>query len=177
MGDQIAGLQHGLVLRRGARQQEKSVNRHLPLALRALHHDHRLQRRQRHIHVRRIGGDAVIAGAENGQMAVGALDRGATAARLALVARHIRIAEVSAAGALQQGAAGAGHIAQLRRRAREQRLGQHRVIALHNWMMGEVAVAHERTNLQPSIGQRLHLAQRQMVDVDHLLRAFDVEFH
>ena len=43
--------------------------------------------------------------------------------------------------------------------------------------MGQIGVAYQRTDLQPAVGQLLHLGQRQVIDVDHLLRRLHVELH
>ena len=80
----------------------------------------------------RMRGDALVALPENGVHAVVALERAATAARLAFVARgKIRIVEIGAARALQKISAGRRAIAQLRTRPREQRFAQHRVSPAH----------------------------------------------
>jgi hypothetical protein len=44
-------------------------------------------------------------------------------------------------------------------------------------MMGQVEVANERPDLQPSVLQLFDVAKRQMIDVDHLTWALDVELH
>ena len=44
-------------------------------------------------------------------------------------------------------------------------------------MPGQVGVAHQRADPQPAVGQPLDLGQRQVIDVDHLLRLLDVELH
>ena len=73
----------------------------------------RFQRRHGHVHVGRIGGDAVFAGPENGQPAIRAVDRRTTRAGLALVARHRRIAEIHAARPLQQIPRSRRHVSKL----------------------------------------------------------------
>ncbi|MNO72895.1 hypothetical protein D3C76_638510 [compost metagenome] len=74
---------------------------------------HSFERRQCNAHVRGMGGDAGIAGAENGMDTVQACTRWASAARFALVAGCAGVVEVIATGTLQQVAAGAGHVPQL----------------------------------------------------------------
>jgi len=175
--DQVARLEDGLTLRRVAGHEKEVADRDGPLALGALHVNDRLQRGERHVHVGRVGGDARLAGAEDGQRAVVAFDGRATRARLALVAGHGVVAEVHAAGALQEVAAGGGHVAQLRRGAGEQRLRQHPVAARDGRMVGEVGVANQRADLQAAVGELLHLVERKPVDVDDQLGALDVELH
>jgi hypothetical protein len=123
--DHLARLQHRLQLRRVARQTVKFTDWHHPLASARGNADARVQRRQGDVHVRRIDGDAGGAVAENRVHAVESFARAAARSGHALVA-HVEsdIGEITAAGALHQVAAHAGHIAQLRRCAREQRLAQ-----------------------------------------------------
>ena len=171
MRDQVARLEHRLALRRVAGQKMKVADRNRALALRPLHVDRRFQRRHRHAHVRRVGRDAVFARAQDGERAVAAGDRRAAGAGLALVARHRGVAEVHAARALQQVAGGRRHVAKLRRRAAEDRLRQHRVVSLHGRVVGEIGIANRGADLQPAVGRRFDLVERQAVDVDQPLRA------
>ena len=71
----------------------------------------RRKRRQGHAHVRWMGGHALFTGAEDRMDTVQTVARRAAAAGLALVARHRGVVEVIATGALQQVAAGTGHVA------------------------------------------------------------------
>ena len=90
--------------------------------------DDGLERRQRHAHVGRVGGDAVLAGAEDRVDAVDAADApGSRVPGLALVAGRGGVVEVVAARALQQVAAVGRHVAQLRRGAGQDRPGEQRV--------------------------------------------------
>ncbi len=90
----------------------------------------------RNVHVRRIGRDAGLAALrtfvglpQDRVVPVDALDGRAARPRHPLVARRKRrIHEVVAARPLQQVAARRRHVAQLRRRAREQRLRQQRIV-------------------------------------------------
>src|SRR3981189_1050803 len=67
------------------------------------------------VHVRRVGGDAMLAAAEDSLRAVDARDRAAARARLALVAGHGDVPEIHAAGALKQVSACRRLVAQLGR--------------------------------------------------------------
>ena len=136
--DHVARLQNGFAVGSGAGQQIKFVNWNAALALCSLDLNCRLKRGERNVLVGRIGCDAVLAGAEDGERAVVAVDCGAAGAGFALVAGVGGVAEIDAAGALQQIAAGGGHVAKLRRCAGEQSLREHRVVALH----GGVVCAH-----------------------------------
>ena len=88
--------------------------------------DLRIERAQSHGHVARIGGNALIAGAENGVKLRNPVDRSAAAARFALVAGLVDIHEVEAARALAQIAAIRGLVAQLLRRSGQDGAGEHR---------------------------------------------------
>src|SRR5207248_11587666 len=70
----IARFQHGLTLWRVSRQEMKICNRNSPLALWPMHMDSRFECGQRHVHVGWIGGDAMVARAENSETAVYAGD-------------------------------------------------------------------------------------------------------
>ena len=93
--------------------------------------------------------------------------RRAAGARLALVARLGDVLEVGAAGPLQQVAAGGRHVAQLARRARQQRLGEHRVA--RRAPCGSAArslLRHRAPIAQPAVGQLIDPVERQAGDVD-----------
>ena len=62
----------------------------------------------------------------------------ASATGFALVARHGGVAEVDAAGSLQQVSADGGHVADLRRRALQDRLRQNRIILLYLGVVREI---------------------------------------
>src|SRR5215212_12259413 len=97
---------------------------------RANYVDDRLERGQRHGHVRRVRRDAMLALAENGVDAVDPRDGGATGAGLTLVAGGLRVVEVVAPGALVEVAPRGGGVAQLRRGAGQDRAGQERIALL-----------------------------------------------
>src|SRR5205823_10357393 len=88
----------------------------LAFALRALRVDHRVERGEGDAHVGRVRGDALVTGPQDGVAAVVAVEGRTARPRLALVARPGGVAEVGAAGALEQVAADGGHVPQLRRR-------------------------------------------------------------
>ena len=102
----------------------------------------------------------------------------AAAAGLALVARRGDVLEVAAAGALQQVAADRRHVAQLARRAGEQRLRQHRVALPHQRVGGQVAVAHARADAQPAVGgaARCRRAPRRLTSTS-TSGVLDAELH
>src|SRR5207247_11147815 len=104
--------------------------------------DHGVERSERHGHIRRIHGDALLACAENRVHAIRALACRAPRAGVALVARRERtIGEVSATRALQQIAAHARHVAKLWRRAGEERLREQWIALADEAVIGELAVA------------------------------------
>jgi len=78
---------------------------------------------------------------------------------LALVAGHGCIAEVHAAGSLQQVAGGRRQVAKLRRCARQQGLREHRIIALHLRVVREIRIPDGGADLQPAIRQLLDLVE------------------
>ena len=89
------------------------------------------------------------------------LDRRAAGARLALVARRGRVVEVGAARPLQQVAAGGGHVAQLRRRAGEDRAGEQRIARLDLRVIGEIAVRHQGADAQAAVCGLLDPVERR----------------
>ena len=164
----IAWLEHGLPMRCRARHQVKLRDWHRARTLRALHLHRRFKRRQRHVLVRGIGRNTLLAGAQDRQHPVMPVDRRATGTRLALVARMRRIAKIHATRPLQEVAACRRHVAQLRRGPRQIRLRKHRVVAQHNRMVRHIRIPRERTDHQPAARSCDYLVHRQPVDVDHL---------
>ena len=136
-----------------------------------------VERGERHAHVGRMRGDAGFARAEDGVHAVEPGDRGAAAAGLALVAGRRGVVEVIAAGALQQVAAGRGHVAQLRRGAGEDRAGQQRIALGDQRVIGEVGIRHQRADAQAAVRRLLDGLERQPRNVDQPRRPLDVFFH
>jgi hypothetical protein len=115
--------------------------------------------------------------AEDREVAVLALDRRAAGARPALVARLRDVLEVGAARALQQVAGDRGEVAQLPGRARQQRLGEQRVLAADERIGGQVAVAHRAADAQPAVGCALDRGVRQARDVDEVRGPLDAQPH
>ena len=136
-----------------------------------------VQRRQRHAHVGRMGGDAGFAGAEDRVHPIEPGEGGATAARLALIARRRGVVEVIAARALQEIAAGRGHVAQLRRGAGKDRARQQRIARGDRGVIGEVGIRNERADAQAAIRRLLDGLERQARNVDQPRRPFDVFLH
>ncbi len=100
-------------------------------------------------------------------IAVVAVDGGAAGAGLALVAGVGGVAEVDAAGALEQVAGGGGHVAELRGGAGEQGLREHGVVAQDDlgwWATSELRASAPRT--KAPVGRGGDLVERQAVDVD-----------
>ena len=113
-----------------------------------------LKRGEGDAHVGRVRRDAGLARAEDRVHAVETVACGAAGTRSALVAGGKRgIGEVTAAGALQQVAANARHIAKLRRRAGEKRLRQQGIALAHQPVVGKVAVAHQGPDPHAAVGQ------------------------
>src|SRR5947208_498355 len=95
----------------------------------------------------------MLARTENGFGAVDALQSGAAAARLALVARHGGVAEVRTACALQDVASNGRHVAQLARGREKQRL-THDWIALANPRVPrDIAHARETAEAEATVRQ------------------------
>ena len=176
-GDDLAGVEIGVALRRVAGQPVEIRERDHAVARRAGDMDRRLQHRERHAHVGGMHRDAGIAGAEDRVHAIEAVDGGAAAARLAFVAGRRDVVEVGAARALQEVAAGRCHIAQLLRGAGHDRAGENRIALLDQRVIGEIGVAHERADAQAAARRVFDLLQRQPRDVDQLRRPLDIHLH
>src|ERR1700747_1319854 len=111
----------------------------------------RFQRGERDAHVRRMRGDAVLARPQDRVHAVDPFDRGAAAARFALIARRGRIVEIEAARSLQEIAPGGGHVAQLLRGARENRAAEQWIAGLDARVIGEIAIRNKRAEPKPAV--------------------------
>lgn len=151
-GDQLTRPDDGVLLGAVAREPVEVGDGHGTLTLRAVQMHGGVERGQGHGHVRRMGGDAVIGVADDREIAVGALPRGAAAAGNPLVAGLRRVLEVRAPRALEQIPAGGRGVAQLAGRAGEQRLGETGVAGPDAGVGGEIAVAHARSDTQPALG-------------------------
>src|SRR5947209_7449909 len=102
-------------------------------------------------------GNAVLGCSEDGKAAVIAFARGTTTAWLTLVARLRDILEVDAARTLQEISAGRGHVAQLARGAREQRLRKYGVVCANCAVSGQVAVTYRCADTDPSVRKQFDL--------------------
>src|SRR5207248_8844296 len=98
-------------------KQMKITNRNAAFALGATDMNDRFERSQCHVHIRWICGDAMFTGAQNGEATVYSGDGRATRSGLPFVARHGRVAEIHAAGSLQEVTGGGRHVAKLGRSA------------------------------------------------------------
>src|SRR5678815_6046808 len=119
----------------------------------------------------------MLARAEDGERAIVARDRRTASAGLAFVARHCGVAEVNAAGALQQVSGNRRHVTDLRRSALQYRLRQHGIIALHFWVIREIRVACSSANLQSAIGHDFDLVERQSIDVEYTIGRLNIQLH
>ena len=128
-GDEFVGLERGFDVRRAAGEKMEVVKGDGALALWAFDVDGGVERGEGYVHVGGVGGDALIACAEDGVDAVEAFEGRAAAAGVALVAGgEGGVHEVVAAGALEEIAAGGGHVAELRGGSAEQGLREQRVV-------------------------------------------------
>jgi hypothetical protein len=100
VGDEIAWLQHGFALRGGARRQMEVGDWDVAGPRSPMDADDGFKRYKGDVHVRRVGGDAVLAAAEDSHCAVDASDRAAARTRLALVvfARWVNLPSIKRAG-------------------------------------------------------------------------------
>ena len=115
--------------------------------------------------------------AEDGVDAVEAFDGGASAAGGALVARGKGgVHEVVAAGALEEVAAGGGHVAELRGGSAEKRLREERVVGADDLVVGEVAVADAGADGGGVAGGG-DLSEVEVGDVDEGGGVLDVVLH
>jgi hypothetical protein len=99
--------------------------------MRTEHTNGRVECGERDAHVRWVGGDAGVRGAENRMHPVESVDRIAAVVRLPLVASRRPVVEVVAPGTLQEIAADGGHVANLPGCAGKNGLGQHRISFAH----------------------------------------------
>ena len=115
--DHLIWFEHRFDVRRVAGQPVQFHQRHRALSVCPTHLDGCIERDQRNREIGRIGGDAVLAGAEQRMPAILAANGGAAGARRTLVAGGVAdIAEVWTASALQKVAAHGGLVAHLRAR-------------------------------------------------------------
>ena len=113
----LGNVEYGLEVRHVAGQSMQFHQRHRALSVCPTYLDGCIERDQRNREIGRVGGDAVLAGAEHRMPAILAADGGAAGARRTLVAGGVAdIAEVWTASALQKVAAHGGLVAHLRAR-------------------------------------------------------------
>ena len=161
-----------------SREPVEVLDRDAALALRPFNLDGGFERGEGDVLVGGVGGDAIFAGAENREHAVVAVDGRTAGAGVALVAWVDSVAEVDAAGPLEEIAASSRHIAELRRSAGEQSLREDWVVALNRRVVGDIGVTGECSDDagRPSdVGSML--IERKTVNVDDFARALDVELH
>src|SRR5437868_11643263 len=175
--DQLARTNDRLPMRCVTREQMKFSNRNGAFAVRSPNVNARVEGDERDRHVRWMRRDAFVAHTEDGVDAVVAVHRRAARARLALVARIHRVAEVVAARALHQVAAGGRHVSQLRGGAGEDRLRKHPISRLNPRILRQIAVPNERADSDRPVGLILDLIQRQRVDVYECRRDLYVQLH
>lgn len=106
--------QHMLLIRRLARREVEIGQRYRAFTILTLRMDHRVESDQGNRQIRSVGGDAVLAGAQDRMHPMGTRDSGAAGAAIALIACGDRgVAEIAAARALQQVSPDGCHIPQL----------------------------------------------------------------
>src|SRR5438477_9677584 len=116
-------------------------------AFAALHLHNRVKGRERHVHIARIGRDALLALAKNRVDAIKPIQRAATATGLPFVALwKRRIVKVVTARSLQKIAAGCGKISQLRTRASQQRLTEYRISLHDQRVLRDIGTSRESTD-------------------------------
>ena len=76
------------------------------------------------------------------------------------------VVEIGAARALQEVAAGRGHVAQLRRGAGQQRLGEDGIALCHQRVIGEIGIRARARRCAGPRRRRLDLREREPRDVD-----------
>src|SRR5258707_3555330 len=114
-GDEFVGVEVGIELRSGAGEAVEVADGDGAFASGASDMDGGVECGKGDVHVARVGGYALAACSKDGVVAVEALDGSAAAAWSALVAcGKGGVHEVVAASALQEVAAGGGHVAELR---------------------------------------------------------------
>ena len=95
----------------------------------------------------------------------------------ALVARRHRVVEVKAPRALHEIAPGRCHVAQLLRRAGQDRAREQRISLFDQRVVGEVGVRHQRPDEKAAVQSLLDVLQRQLRDVDQPGRVLDIVLH
>ena len=101
----------------------------------------------------------------------------AAAAGFTFVARRTGVVEVVAARTLQQVAAGACHVAQLRRCTGQDRLRQQWVTLADERVPRQVRVADQRADQYPARFRRLDAVKFQPCNIDQSLGPLDIFLH
>src|SRR5438270_6022859 len=141
-GDELVGLEVGVELWGVPGEAVEVGDGDGAVAFGALDMDGGVEGGEGYVHVGGIGGDALLACAEDSVDTVEAFDGGTSAAGCALVAcGEGGVHEVVAAGALEEIAAGGGHVAKLRGGSAQESLGEEGVAGANGLVVGEVAVA------------------------------------
>ena len=164
-----------LAVRGVAWQEEKIVDGNGTLPFRSFSMHDGIESDEGDREVGGMGGDALLAGTQDRVAPVDALQRGAAAARLAFVARGVRVPEVTTADPLQEVAPHRGHVAQLRRGAQDKGLSDHREALCHSGRLGNIAHPCERSDAQATIGKLFDLLERQQIDVNETAGLYDIQ--
>src|SRR5699024_7622930 len=175
-GDEVAVFQDGVVFGVVSGQAVQSGHGDSALSFGSEQTHFGAQCGQGHRHVGRVGGHALLGGAQHGVVTPVAVLGRTTTAGLALVTGGGGVLEVRTAGALKQVAAGGGGVAQLPGGPGEQGHRQGRVAASHERVSGQVTVGHGRTNTQASIGKFLDGGVQGRTHVHDVLGAGHTEF-
>ncbi len=126
-----------------------------------------------------IGSDATLGDSQHRVLAVDAFQRRAARTRLPLVAgAPVGVAEIRAAGPLQHIAGQRAHVADLGAGGQRQAVGDHRIVAPHRRVVGDLG--HPGEGSQPqALRPRLDAAELALkaVDVDQRLRPGDPQSH
>jgi len=85
VGDQVAGFEWVFEVGCVAGEEEEALYGDGAISSSVLYVDRRVESGKGHVHIRRVGGDAVFAGAEDGECAVVSVDGGAAAAGVLLL--------------------------------------------------------------------------------------------
>jgi len=176
--DELTRFERVVLVRHRAGQTVKRLHRDLAPAMPAFDLRDRVESRQRHAEIGRVGRDTVVAPAEHRVKTVVATAGIAARSGRTFVAGAGRVVEIAATGPLQQIAAEGGRIAQLGGSAGEQRLRNGGITAREIRVMREVGVARQRADTHIAIVQALDAVESgQARNVDEPRRAHDPALH
>ena len=176
--DELAALQGVVELRCIAGQPVEVGHRDRPRRPLRVHRLHRrVKHPQRHRHVAGKRRDARVGRADHRQLARIAADRGAARPWLALVAGHVGVVEIRAAGALKDVAGGAGLVAQLAAGARQDRTGQHAIVAPHAAVRRQRRIREICPDAEATVAGGLDPVELQVLDIDEVGRRLDLQLH